>query len=74
MSWHARLTLLLLGRRCKTWASLSGTASHYALKQVCRTMTNGRRLRLRGASRTAAWASALLQVMSKARDFFLIST
>lgn len=72
VTWHAGLALLLLRWRSQTWASL--TAGHDALKQVCRTMADGRRRRLRGGGvRALSGTPALLELVTKAGDLFLIS-
>lgn len=73
MTRHTRLALLLLGRRRKTWAAGSSTASHDALEQVCRTMSNGRRLGLRRASGATSWTTSLLKLVTKTGYFLLVS-
>jgi hypothetical protein len=73
VTWHTRLALLLLGWRRKTRAACSSTASHDALEQVGRTMSNSRRLRLRRASGTSSRTTTLLKLVTKTRYFFLIS-
>ena len=73
MTRHTRLALLLLGRRRKTRAACSSTASHDALEQVCGTMSDSGRLRLRRASRTSSRATTLLKLVTKTSDFFLVS-
>jgi hypothetical protein len=70
---HARLALLLLGRRRKTWAACSSAASHDALEQVCRTMSDRGRLGLRRPSGTSGRATTLLKLVTKTSYFFLVS-
>lgn len=73
LAGYARLALLFLRRRGKTWPALGGASCHDALEQVGRTVPDGGR---RGLRRTDPGAlgrtGALLEFVAEAGDFIFI--
>lgn len=67
---HTVWRIAVLRRRSEAWAALVGAASHYAAEEIARSMTDLRRLRLRGTMvvRALTGATALLELTFELRD------